>query len=103
MGLYLVQVRMCVFLFFFFIFFLYSKSKCDMEKSESFVPVITVSNRELHLLICPSQGDMPQELMMAEVSCHFLQQAAAGGELGLGDLLEYETFHALAFRNGKKM
>lgn len=73
-----------------------------MEKSESFVSVIRVSNRELHLLMCPSQGDMPQELMMAEVSCHILQQAAGDRELGWGDLLEYETFHALAFRNGKK-
>lgn len=73
-----------------------------MGKSKSFAPVVRVSNRELYLLTCPSEGGMPQELIMAEVSCHILQQAIGDGELCWGDLLEYETFHALAFRNGKK-
>lgn len=44
------------------------KGQCGVQKKESFVSVIRISNRELHFLRCLSHGDAPK----AEVCCHTL-------------------------------
>lgn len=68
----LVQVRMLL---------SFCTEKCyrHLDKSENFSSAIRVSNREQRLLICLFLGGLPPELLMAEVSCHTLLQAAGMG------------------------
>lgn len=67
-----------------------------MDKSENF----SSAEYQIENSVCSYAfplGGLPPELLMAEVSCHTLLQAA-----GMGDLLVCETFHALPSGNGEK-